>query len=254
MFKKLGLLATASIALSSVVALSSLPSSAATTAARAHTVQTASGHGFTTVDTPIGSSSGNAGYIGNLPTRDTASFHISTPTATCTRSVDAPIFVQAFFNGTLQDRSAGASGMYIGIGCDGNDPTYQATLVTDEANGPTMTISAGDILSFTGTTASTTESYSLTDLTTVQTITATGTGLRPQNLQLTVQGGFLGSTVFPAFKPAITYSLIKVNGAAFSALNPAAFYEVDGSGNTEIQTSALSASGEAFGLAYVSNT
>jgi hypothetical protein len=236
----------------SAAALTAVPSSASTSATRV-TVQSRAGGELTTSNQPIGGPSGNAGYIGNLPSQDTVTFHLNVPTITCTRGVDAPIFVQAFLNGTLKDKSLGASGMYLGLGCNGSVPYYQATLSSDEANGAMMTISPGDILVFAGATGSTSENYSLTDLTSSQTITGTGTGLRPQNLQLTVQGGFNGSPVFPGFKPPIAYSLIKVNGAAFSALNPSAFYEVDGNGNTEIQTSPISASGEAFSLAYVSN-
>jgi len=87
-----------------------------------------------------------------------------------------------------------------------------------------------------------------------QSRTGTGAGLTPQNLQLTVQGGFSGNTVFPPFTSPIKYSAIKVNGAVFSTLNPGGSEEVDSSNKLEIKTSALSAAGDSFTLKYVSNT
>jgi hypothetical protein len=253
MFRKIGLLSAAGAACLSMAVLSSLPANAARAQSRVATVQSRAGGGFTTVSQSGADPSGNAGYIGNLPGRDTVSFHLSVPQADCTRNVDAPIFIQAFLNGMLKDGTFSASGMYIGVSCTGNVASYQATLVSDDGNGAVLTVSPGDVLAFTGNVGIASEAYTLTDTTTSQTITGSGAGIKPQNLQLTAQGGFTGSPVFPGFRPPITYSMIRVNNANFSTTNPQAFYEVDGSNNTEIQTGALLGSGTAFQLTYVSN-
>jgi len=239
-------------AVGGVAVTASVPVGAATGSRALQTTRLSSGRFATTPDTF--SLGGNAGYLGNTSTSAKVKLKVTVPVLDCSASPPAPLFVQVFLNGTLKGGAFSASGMYIGASCTGTTPTYTAQLVGDDVNGAAVSVSPGDVLSFDGTAKAHSESYTLTDVNTAQSVTGTGAGLTPQNLQLTVQGGFSGNTVFPPFTSPIKYSAIKVNGAVFSTLNPGGSEEVDSSNKLEIKTSALSAAGDSFTLKYVSNT
>lgn len=248
-----GLVAAALLAaVGAVGVMATVPVAAATKTRALQTTRSASGHYATRPATF--SMGGNAGYLGNTISPAKVKLKVTVPVLDCSASPPAPLFVQVFLNGQLKGGAFSASGMYIAASCSGTIPTYQAQLVVDDANGNTVTVSPGDVLSFDGTAKAHSESYTMTDDNTSQVATGTGPGLSAQNLQLTVQGGFSGNTVFPPFTSPIKYSDIKVDGAAFSTLNPGGSEEVDGSNNLEIKTSALSVAGTSFTLKFVSNT
>lgn len=157
-----------------------VPDTATAASPALQTFQTPGGAVSTTDVPTVGTGGGNAGYLGNTSTLSKLGLHLTVRKVSCTKSPTAPIFVEVAINGTLVDRDFGVSGMYIGESCTGTTPNYGATLVVDGITETTMTVSPGDVLSFTGSVKKKSESYTMTDITTSQSVSDTGTGLSPR--------------------------------------------------------------------------
>jgi hypothetical protein len=201
----------------------------------------------------VGTSTSNAGYIADPPTA-LASFTstVTVPTATCDSSVVNPFFTDDFVNGQLSGGGYAGSGLLLTVSCNGDTPTYQVQLVSDESSGPARTVTPGDVLSLTGTVSASAEKYVYKDVTAGAKATFSGAGLAGGDLQVTTQGGFGTSGGFPLFGTQ-TFGKLTVDKKTFGKLGVTGLSQVDNEGAVLISASSLTKNGKGFTLTYVTN-
>jgi hypothetical protein len=202
----------------------------------------------------IGSSMASAGYEAMVSKASTASVKFVVPTITCTGST-TPIYLGVFLNGSMTagGKTAG-TGLFLGMYCSGTTAIYQATLNHDSIPGPAFAVKAGDAIVVDLDVGVAAESLTVTDTTSgTQRSDSSGTGIHPNVLQVTAQGGG-GHGGFAPFSPVV-YRSIVLNGAPLSAASPWGFKQIDSAHKVMIKTSGLQgAAADRFTLTYVRNS
>jgi hypothetical protein len=205
----------------------------------------------------VGTSPGLAGYTASATNlkSDKLTLRLTVPKLNCSKQPNGSLTLVASIEGSSHG-SDSASGMLLFADCIGKTPNYDVETLIDDEEATSMPVATGDVLSISVMVAKSGQSVTVTDVTTSQTISGTGSGLTPGEIAVfantPVPSG--GEPSFPPFTKPISYSSVKVNGAALSTLDPNGFSSVDGSNTVMVQTSALNPAGTGFTLTYVTNT
>jgi hypothetical protein len=197
----------------------------------------------------------DAGYTAKVSS--TASHQLTTevklPKLTCKKSDTSGDLLSMAISGSLTGGGFDAAGVIVTMSCTGTTAAYSIFGVVDGTHvTPSVSASAGDVVSVAVIASPSFETASFSDATNGQGSYVDGTGFNPSLAAADVQGGS-GSGHFPKFAP-ITFSDLTINNKALGKFATTPFDQVDGGGNTQISVGPLSANGKSFVAIFVTNT
>ncbi len=204
--------------------------------------------GFTTPASATPPSPIAAGYeVQSSSAPLTLAGHVTVPAVTCSAVITGKLLTSF-----VVSTKVGGVALFLGVTCSGATAHYSANVVIDSIVTTMAAPSAGDVMSFSGSSAG---MATATDLTTGATKSATGVGGVPSGVA--VNAGSDGTSEFPPFT-RIRFSHLAVNSKTISSFGPIRYNEGVRIGKhkfvIEIRASKLAPAGNAFSDVYLTNT